>query len=100
LAIGHRHAVAVPNTDEAALFSPPFGLHWATAPVGRASERADSPFSPHARTRPKTATGRLTSTDRPNIINEKSFSVFFYYFLMKNTLENVFVVLSAPKIMK
>jgi hypothetical protein len=78
---------------------PPWPRGTETA-LGRRPSRAGSLFSPARALRPKTVSGRLVSMGRP-ISNKKIlFSVFLLLFGERNALENVCVLILAPKIMK
>jgi hypothetical protein len=71
-----------------------------TAPAGRASSRPARSSPPRARKLGRGSRGPLVFPGPAQRLKKKSISIFFLLFLMKKHLENDFLVILAPKIMK
>jgi hypothetical protein len=68
--------------------------------LGRSPSRAGSPFSPRAREQAVNSHGPIVFPGPAQRQLKKSSFHFFLLFMLKNTLENIFLVILAPKMVK
>jgi hypothetical protein len=89
LAVGHRRAVAAPNTDENALFFPPVGFI-GPPPCGPRL-RAGLLVLPPRANQAENGHGPVDSHGPAQYRYRKINFCFLLLFMMKNIMENVFV---------